>query len=79
MEYHPHILPDDWVFCGAVAAPDGYNGHVYLANVARDPEDFLWVFVKSGRFRMQEDEFARKKVSDCPLIGAPYTFNPIRQ
>ena len=79
MEYHHHVLPDDWVFRGAIASPEGYNGHVYLANVAQDPSGLLWVFARSGRFTVQEEEFNRKKVSDYPLIGAPYTFNPIRQ
>lgn len=76
-EYHPHILPDGWEWIGAIAAPDGYNGLAHVANVARCTEGFLWEFTKPGRYRIHEDRFNRRRISDSPLAGAPFQFHPV--
>lgn len=76
--YCPHVLPDDCVWIGAIASPDGYNGHAYMANVCKDPNGIFWVFATSGKFRIHLEEFHRKKVSDKALIGAPYNFRPVK-
>ena len=76
-EYHPHILPDDCAWVGAIASADGYNGHSYVANVCQDTNQVLWVFAERGRFRIDSDEFNRKRISNQALAGAPHKFNPI--
>jgi hypothetical protein len=75
--YSPHILPDDCEWVGAIANADGFNGHAYVANVVRCPQNTLWVFTVHGRFRINEDFFSRKKISDSAVIGAPYHLNPV--
>lgn len=77
IEYSPHVLPDGWQWLGAVAGPDGYNGHAYLANVAVDPHNKKWVLGQCGRFSIDTEYFDKRKVSDFPISGAPYNFSPV--
>lgn len=77
MSYESHTLPEGWTWEGAIAGPNGYNGHAYVANVACDPQGSLWVFCLLGRFRINRDHFARKRISDYPLNGLPLNLDPI--
>ena len=76
-QYHPHILPDDCIWVGAIADQDGYNGHSYVANVCRDSNQKYWVFTKHGRFTIDAEQFMQKRISHKALAGVPYVFHPI--
>jgi hypothetical protein len=76
--YSPHSLPDEgWEWEGAIAGANGYNGHAFVANVASDPALQLWVFSRTGRYRIDPEEFARKKISDRSLAGLPVELDPL--
>lgn len=77
MSYDPKKLPDGFRWVGAVAGPDGYNGHAMLANVAMDSNKELWCFAAAGRYRVSNWWFNKRQISDHPLIQAPLKFDPV--
>lgn len=76
MSYNCKILPDGFKWVGAVAGPDGYRGHAYIANVAKDGDGCLWVFVNTGRFPIDVESFERRKISDVFLPALPILLSP---
>ena len=78
MDYDAKKLPNGFRWVGAVAAPNGYNGHAFLANVAADEKGQLRCFTRAGRFRVTRWWFDKRQVSDQPLVQAPMEFDPVQ-
>ena len=76
MDYNSKVLPDGFGWVGAVAGPDGYNGHAYIANVAKDGDGMFWCFGENGRFRICPRTFESRKISDRFLPALPLSLSP---
>lgn len=76
MDYNSKVLPDGFEWVGAVAGPDGYTGHAYVANVAKDDKGYLWCFAECGRFRIATRSFEERKISDKFLPALPLSLSP---
>lgn len=74
--YEPNTLPPGWKWEGVVAGPDGFNGRIYICNVASDINNGLWVFTKYGRYRMHRSEFERRLIGVSRLPGLPLHIEP---
>lgn len=77
-DYNSKVLPEGWEWEAAICAPNGYNGHVHMANVASDESCRLWVFAKSGRHRVDRRYLEKYKIADHPLAGLPLELDPLK-
>lgn len=74
--YNAKILPPGFTWVCAIAGPDGYNGHAYVANVTKDPNGQHWGMGKHGRWPIDAEQVKRRMISEKPLKQAPFTFDP---
>lgn len=78
-DYDPSVLPHGFYWDGAIAAPDGFNGHAFIANVARDQDGKCWCFSVHGRFRISKSFLEEHRISFSPLHGVPIHLDPASQ
>lgn len=76
--YDSQVLPEGWEWEAVICFPNGYNGHFCMANVASDKSCQLWVFTKSGRYRVDRWHLEKYKVAGHPLAGLPLELDPLK-
>jgi len=77
-DYNSQVLPEGWEWECAICAPNGYNGHFHMANVASDKSCQLWAFTRSGRYRVARWYLEKRKIADHPLAGLPLELDPLK-